>query len=161
VLGDVAVDRSLHIDRRMEAAALEPAPGERREEGRDGVTQEPRMQGGRHFTRRRRDPDREASSSEPSHSMTEDPGQTRHSGRASTAVRLGADLPWTGLNRRVVTRRRHSDMAPCTRVRSPNGRIPPGRQFRLWHFGRSVQAVPSWSVARRQGCYRDTTPAVH
>src|SRR5262245_46639553 len=37
VVGDVAVDRSLEVDDRAKAAALEPAAGERREEGLDGV----------------------------------------------------------------------------------------------------------------------------
>ena len=44
VLGDVAVDRGLQIDDRVEAGALEPAPGERREEGLDRV--QPRARGG-------------------------------------------------------------------------------------------------------------------
>ena len=34
---DVAVDRGLQVDDGVEAAALEPAPGERREEGLDRV----------------------------------------------------------------------------------------------------------------------------
>jgi hypothetical protein len=37
VLGDVTVDRGLEVGDRVEAAAFEPAPGERREEGLDGV----------------------------------------------------------------------------------------------------------------------------
>jgi hypothetical protein len=32
VLGDVAMDRGLEVDHRAEGSALEPAPGERREE---------------------------------------------------------------------------------------------------------------------------------
>ena len=37
VPGDVALDRSLEIEHRVEAAALEPASGERREEGLDRI----------------------------------------------------------------------------------------------------------------------------
>ena len=37
VVSDVAVDRGLELDDRVKAAAFEPAPGERREEGLDRV----------------------------------------------------------------------------------------------------------------------------
>jgi hypothetical protein len=47
VLGDVAVDRGLQVDDRGEAAALEPAPGQGREEGLDRVQPGARRWGAR------------------------------------------------------------------------------------------------------------------
>ena len=45
VLGDVAVDRRLQVDERVEAAAADAAPGQGREEGFDRV--QPRARGRR------------------------------------------------------------------------------------------------------------------